>query len=77
MYTELGEIILHQQLGDLEKAKIDVKLNGIPETPSKWQRQFGWSYTRASEVMDALSGDQGCEAQIAKANGTNVLFRMG
>jgi hypothetical protein len=51
MYTEPGEIILHQQPGDVAKAEIDVNINGIPETPSKWQRQFGWSYTRASEAI--------------------------
>lgn len=39
---------------DVAKAEAAILSEGLPPTPAKYQRLFGWGYTRASRVLDVL-----------------------
>ena len=45
------------QPGDLERALRNVEAEGMPPTPSRFQRRFRWGYTRASAVLDAIKAE--------------------
>lgn len=40
---------------DLGRACVDVETNGLPPTPSRWQRNWQWNYTRARAVLDVMN----------------------
>jgi hypothetical protein len=39
---------------DLELAREDMRINGVPPTPSRWQRKFGWGYRKTDRIMRLL-----------------------
>lgn len=37
---------------EIAMALEDMRLNGLPPTPSRWMRKFGWSYHKAQDAME-------------------------
>ena len=65
MLSEEDKVALSQvpaqcdcSVADLEQAREDIRENGMPPTPARWQRRFRWGYRRSSTALATLRAEQ-------------------
>lgn len=39
---------------DCKRARCDTDINGLPPTPARWQRQFGWKYIKSQTILELV-----------------------
>lgn len=54
---------------DLAEAVVDVENHGVPDTPARWQRKFGWGYRRAAAALDRVCNIYGETWEGMEGNG--------